>query len=151
MTFSPRVPTTFRRAPARTLGRASSSRLRIGTDLSAVSEIQASVDQFGLAYLQRLFTPTELQDCQHGQTWRYASLAARFAAKEAVIKVLGVAKDCALAWSDIEIQRTRNGAPKLLLHRRAARLARAATLRHWSLTLSHEADYAMATVIAYRT
>ncbi len=149
MTFSPRVPTTFRRAPARTLGRSSTKGLRVGTDLSAVAEVEAAVQQFGLRYLQRLFTPTELHDCRHHQEWRYASLAARFAAKEAVIKVLGVDKDCALAWSDIEIRRSKQGPLKLLLHRRARQLARAAALRHWSISLSHESEYATATVVAH--
>jgi len=149
MTFSPRVPLTFRRAQARTLGRATNLGLRVGTDLSSVSEIQASVSQFGLRYLQRLFTASELQDCAEQQAWRYASLAARFAAKEAVIKVLQPNKSQAISWTEIEVRRLSNGAPSLHLHGRARQLAQAATLRHWSISLSHESDYATAMVVAH--
>ncbi|MFZ6848661.1 holo-ACP synthase [Undibacterium sp. RuRC25W] len=121
---------------------------RLGTDLVWIPEIEQSVVQFGDRYLQRMFSLQELQDCRQGQQLNYQKLAARVAAKEATMKILGLNKDTALPWNSIEVTRNANGLPGLRLHREAQALARTARLGECILSLSHEHEYAIATVIA---
>jgi len=125
--------------------------IRLGTDLVWIPEIQRSILQFGDRYLRRMFSERELQDCHSGQQQSYASLAARVAAKEATMKILGLNKDTALTWTSIEVVRRSNGSPGLRLYREAQTLANATGLNDYVLSLSHEHEYAIATVIATST
>ncbi|MFZ6751880.1 holo-ACP synthase [Undibacterium sp. Dicai25W] len=122
--------------------------MRVGTDLVWIPEIERSILQFGDRYLRRMFSERELQDCYSEQRQSYASLAARVAAKEATMKILGLNKDTALSWNSIEVVGRTNGSPGLRLHREAQTLARVAGLDDYVLSLSHEHEYAIATVIA---
>ncbi|MBC3885698.1 holo-ACP synthase [Undibacterium griseum] len=121
--------------------------LAIGTDLVWIPEIRQSMLQFGARYLNRLFTPDELNDCQGSEESMTASLAARIAAKEAVMKLLGVPAATALPWKTIEVRRMASGQPRLQLYGAARRLARQAGITLHAISLSHEKDYATATVI----
>lgn len=141
-------PSAFRRANARVSGRKPRPRLRLGNDLCAIAEVQNATTTFGLRYLNRIFTQQELADCSTAQGWRFCSLAARFAVKEATMKVLRLSPEQALAWCDIEVRRDRQGAPRLHLQGRAQTLAQQAGLSNWCLSFSHEAEYACATVLA---
>ncbi|MBC3862791.1 holo-ACP synthase [Undibacterium jejuense] len=123
----------------------------LGTDLVWIPEIERSILQFGDRYLRRMFSEQELQDCHSAQQRNYPSLAARVAAKEATMKILGLNKDTALSWNSIEVVRRTNGSPGLRLHREAQILARVAGLDDYVLSLSHEHEYAIATVIATST
>ncbi|MFZ6864331.1 holo-ACP synthase [Undibacterium sp. Ji67W] len=125
--------------------------MRLGTDLVWIPEIQRSILQFGDRYLRRMFSEQELQDCHSAQQQSYASLAARVAAKEATMKILGLNKDTVLPWNSIEVVRHANGSPGLRLHRQAQTLASAAGFNNYLLSLSHEHEYAIATVIATLT
>ncbi len=75
------------------------------------------------------------------------SLAARFAAKEAVMKALGVGLG-AFAFADVEVQRRSSGEPVLVLTGRAARLAADQDVRSWLVSLTHTDTAAAAVVIA---
>ena len=119
---------------------------RVGVDLTSVAEVERSLRHFGDRYARRLFTDHELESVA-GSDDRAASLAARFAAKEAVVKVLEPSGSRP-AWRDIEVRRTRNGACRLRLHGRAARLAGARGIDAMSVSLSHEAGLAVAVVAA---
>ncbi len=125
--------------------------MRLGTDLVWIPEIERSILQFGDRYLRRMFSEQELQDCHSAQQPNYASLAARVAAKEATMKILGLSKDTALPWNAIEVVRRTNGSPGLRLYREAQTLAQFAGLDDYVLSLSHEHEYAIATVIATST
>jgi holo-[acyl-carrier protein] synthase len=89
--------------------------------------------------LERLFAPDE-----RGLT--VASLAARFAAKEAVAKALGA--PAGLAWQDCEVVSAASGRPWLVLRGTVAKAAADAGVRHWHLSLSHDAGIASALVVA---
>lgn len=89
--------------------------------------------------LERLFTPGE-----RGES--IESLAARFAAKEAVAKALGAPPG--LSWQDAEVTRGQFGKPELVLHGRAAELARELGISALHLSLSHDAGIATAVVVA---
>ncbi|MDE2428757.1 MAG: holo-ACP synthase [Burkholderiales bacterium] len=122
--------------------------MRVGTDLVWIPDVQQSLRQFGDRYLRRLFSSRELADCRGEEQRQQASLAARIAAKEAVMKILQPDRHTALPWLTIEVIRTANGSPALALHGAARALAKASKIRQFSLSLSHEHDYATATVIA---
>ncbi|MBI4545598.1 MAG: holo-ACP synthase [Gemmatimonadetes bacterium] len=96
--------------------------------------------------LRRLFTAGELDYC-FGLARPAASLAARFAAKEAFFKALGTGYGRGGAWTEVEVRRVGAGRPVLELHGRAARLARDQGVRHVHLSLSHTAELATAQVL----
>jgi len=101
------------------------------------------VSRHGKHYLERIYTPAELELCGR----RIESLAGRFAAKEAVAKALG----CGIGdveWKEIEILGDEQNAPVLHLHGKAAQKADELGLTNWSLSLSHSQSHAMAFVVA---
>ncbi|MFZ6656349.1 holo-ACP synthase [Undibacterium sp. TJN19] len=125
-----------------------SQEIRVGTDLVWIPDIQASIANFGDRYLQQLFCPEELYDCRGEEASRNASLAARFAAKEALMKVLRPSRDTVLNWQNIQVLKRRDGSPELVLLAEAYNLARKAGVQQLTVSLSHEHEYASATVLA---
>lgn len=117
--------------------------LRVGTDLTSVPEVRAAIAAHGERYLHRIFAPEELADTG-GDPRR---LAARFAAKEAVLKVLRPGDD-AVPWNEIRVRRHPSGWTDLVLSGRAAERARAEHLEDWAVSLSHEGELASAVVVA---
>jgi holo-[acyl-carrier protein] synthase len=91
-----------------------------------------------------LFTVAERAECGDAA----ARLTARFAAKEAVLKLLAPDDDMIPRWCSIELRTAPNGAPSLLLHDEAAELARRRRLGPMSVSLSHGAGIGTATVVA---
>jgi holo-[acyl-carrier protein] synthase len=118
---------------------------RLGFDLAQVSAIQKSLQCFGERFAQRLFTDHELDYAGSGHGVRAQRLAARFAAKEAVIKALGLS-EAGVNWRDIEVVKLNGGGCGIALHGRVAQLAAAMGAGPLSLSLSHEGDYAGAVV-----
>ncbi len=123
----------------------------VGVDLVAVAEVQASLEAHGDRYARRLFTADERRYCARQAHAAAASFAARFAAKEATLKLLRpAAHDQGVPWSDIEVVRDDSGACDLALSGAALALARRRRLSGFSVSLSHEAGLAIAVVIAER-
>ncbi len=117
--------------------------LSTGVDLIEVERIAEAINRHGERFLQRVFTPGELEQCLGNQ----ASLAARFAAKEAVAKALG----CGIGdvrWREIEVLRDERRAPVLILHGAAQQRAAEQGLETWSLSLSHTRFHAVAFAVA---
>jgi holo-[acyl-carrier protein] synthase len=114
----------------------------IGVDIIEIHRIQQAVEKWQDRFLQRIYTDRELQDCDR----RWPSLAARFAAKEAVLKALGTSKD--IGWHDIEIRRNENDAPYICLHSNALTIAGQLGIRNFAISLSHSEKYAVAVSIA---
>ena len=117
--------------------------LSTGVDLVEVERLQSAIERHGDRLLQRVFTPRELADCG----CHPPSLAARFAAKEAVSKALGTGIG-AVTWHEIEILRGPSRRPMLHLHGEAQRLAESLGLTAWSISLSHTHQHAIALVVA---
>ena len=117
--------------------------IRVGADLASVADVSASIDHFGDRYLRRLFTDHELASCEG----RPASLAARFAAKEATIKVLRPV-DANPEWRSIEVRRAPSGACDLHLSGTAARMAAEQGIDELAISLTHEGGIAAAVVVA---
>jgi holo-[acyl-carrier protein] synthase len=112
----------------------------VGTDIVRIARL---ADLATPAFRQRSFTAAELDIC----AGRTESLAGRWAAKEAVMKALGVGVG-EVALTDIEIGREESGRPIVSLSGTAATRARAAGLTQWEVSISHDGDYAIATVLA---
>jgi holo-[acyl-carrier protein] synthase len=120
--------------------------VRVGTDIESIEDVRASIERCGARYARRIFTDHEI-DCCGGVTSSAASgLAARFAAKEAVIKLLQPV-DTIPTWRSIEIERLDGGASRVQLSGDAALLARHAGISSLSLSMSHGAGIATATVV----
>jgi holo-[acyl-carrier protein] synthase len=117
--------------------------LRVGIDLVKAATIQAALAEHGQRYLDRVFTPAEQAQCD-GDPLR---LAARFAAKEATMKVLQVGPDDAVPWPSIEVVRDPGSGPRIALRGPAADLASAAGLSALALSFTHEDEYAAAVVV----
>jgi holo-[acyl-carrier protein] synthase len=109
------------------------------------------VERFALALrrtpsmLERLFTPAERTN-QHGEARAPESLAARFAAKEALVKALGEAG--VGEWTDVEVGTDPAGRPVLTVSGAVAEHAAARGIAHWHVSLSHDGGIASAVVIA---
>lgn len=117
--------------------------LRTGIDLIEIQRLEESIERHGDRFLQRIFTESELQECGNN----LASLAARFAAKEAVSKALGTGIGT-VGWREIEILRGPLREPVLHLHGEAARLATDLGIKDWSVSLSHTFTHAVAVAVA---
>ncbi len=117
--------------------------LRVGTDLVEIARLEQVIARHGERFLQRIYTPQELEDC----AGKLPSLAARWAAKEAVAKALGTGIG-PVAFREIEVRRGPQREPILHLHGNAAALAADLGLTEWALSLSHTDRYAVAMVAA---
>lgn len=126
-------------------GRNNIPTIRIGSDLVAVASITESIERFGPRYLQRVFTSSEIEYCTRSPGERDRRLAARFAAKEATLKVLRP-RGHWLDWRNIEIVRTSAGWCEIKLHGPARLMALRQGITGISVSLSHEQDYAIAVV-----
>lgn len=116
--------------------------VRTGCDLQPVADVADAVRDFGPRYLDRVYTPREQEDCRRGGA---ASLAARFAAKEAVLKLIGEPDGVDLRSIETD---TRQGRPVVRLRGRAADLAARAGLGDIDVSLSHAGGLAMAVAVA---
>jgi holo-[acyl-carrier protein] synthase len=124
--------------------------LRVGVDLVQVSRIAESISHFGDRFLERVYTEGELAYGRAVPALAAERLAARFAAKEATIKALDLA-DRGVGFRQIEVRRDPSGSCRIQLSGEAARVATEAGVEDIALSLSHEGDYATATVVAVTT
>ena len=117
--------------------------LRTGVDLIEINRLTNLNPNIRKRFLERVFTPLELEQTCQSDT----RLAGRFAAKEAVAKALGTGIG-QVSWKDIEIENDETGAPLLHLRGNADRIAREMHLNVWSISISHSKTYAVAMAIA---
>ncbi len=114
-----------------------------GIDIAEVPRIAAALDRWGERFLERVYTPAERERYRD----RVLSLAARFAAKEAVMKALGTGAR-GVSWKDIEILPDARGKPTVRLYGRGEARARGLGIQVWEISLSHSREMAIASVVA---
>jgi holo-[acyl-carrier protein] synthase len=121
----------------------------IGTGLDAVEvrRIAHSIERYGDRFLYRIYTEYEIEYCRRRVRGSAESFAARFAAKEAGAKALGTGISRGVTWNEFHVRREPGGRPTLHLEGRAADLARQLGVTAISLSLTHTADLAMASVV----
>src|SRR5918999_4275766 len=109
--------------------------VRVGVDLVRVERLERLLSEHDAAP-ERLFTAGELEYCR-GKRRAAEHLAARFAAKEAVLKALGTAMTQGTRWTDVEVVNERSGRPTVVLHGETAARAGRGGLRELDVSLSH--------------
>jgi holo-[acyl-carrier protein] synthase len=120
----------------------------IGTDIIEISRVRDSIERYGERFLRRVFTDGERAYCEvKSDHARWASFAARFAAKEACSKALGSGIGEHVAWRDIEITVDAAGKPHLRLFGKVAERFATSPVHILHVSLSHSADFATAFVI----
>ncbi len=118
----------------------------LGIDIIKVDRIRASLERFGDRFTRRVLTDEERRYVRD----RPETMAGRWAAKEAVSKVLGLGVR-GIGWRDIEIERLPTGQPHVRLHGRAATRAEQLGMGRVAVSISHESDYAVAVAFGVRT
>ncbi|HEY7462823.1 MAG TPA: holo-ACP synthase [Candidatus Limnocylindria bacterium] len=121
------------------------SRHEIGVDLVDIDRIVAVLGRFPDRFRQRVLTEGEARYCRN----KVERIAGRWAAKEAISKVLGLGVR-GVGWREIEILPNRAGAPQVTLHARAAARAAYLDLEDVTVSISHERRMAVAVAIAHR-
>lgn len=117
-----------------------------GIDIAEVPRVREAIERFGRRFLERVYTPGEIQYCD-SKANRLERYAARFAAKEAAMKALGTGWNHGVRWRDCEVVRMPGGRPTIQFHGKAAEFAAKLGVRNASLSLTHTVDQAMAQVI----
>jgi len=123
--------------------------LGVGLDLIELDRFKAAMKRQGAPFLEKLFTPAERRYCE--DKWnRIAHYAARFAAKEAVLKALGTGWSGGIRWTDVEVARDPAGSVTVRLAGLAKKAAARRGIRRVHLNITHAQKYAAAVAIAER-
>lgn len=117
-----------------------------GIDICEISRMEAMLSRRGEKAHERLFTSDEVRYCA-AKARPAQSFAARFAAKEAVMKMLGTGWSNGVRWRDIEVRRGKGGPPAIQLHGEAARRAERMGIRRVHVSITHSGDLAVVHVI----
>lgn len=115
----------------------------LGVDLVAVGRMRRVVERWNERFLRRVFTQEELNYCLKRRD-PIPHLAARFAAKEATLKALGIGLSMGVRWTELEVRRKPGQPPILVLSGRSRAVGRAKGASQVLLSLTHDGDYALA-------
>ena len=115
--------------------------INVGIDIIEIERIQNVKIKYPKRFLKKIFTQNEINYCRD----RSPKLAARFAAKEAMMKALGTGIR-GVGWKDVEVIRNRGQAPQIKLSGRGKKVGESIGLKNTSLSISHSKDYAVACV-----
>ena len=118
----------------------------IGIDLVTVKRIEEAIQRWGERFQKKVFTPGEIDYCS-GKRNPFPNYAARFAAKEAFVKALGIGIRRGVHWKDIEVQRGPLGRPILKLNGMAPEICRKEGIEGIFLSLTHDRDFSSAMVV----
>ncbi len=121
-----------------------------GIDIVETRRIAELIDNHGDRFLERCFTDAEREYCFRNKKRHIEHLAGRFAAKEAVLKVLGTGWRGGIAWTDIEILPEPSGQPKIHLTGECSRIAKKLGITRWHVSISHIETHATASAIGMR-
>jgi len=118
-----------------------------GIDLVDCPRIEEMVKQHGERFVNRIFTAAE-QAYAEANKDRIEKLAGRFAAKEAVLKLMGTGWRGKIAWTDIEVINNPAGQPEVTLGGEVKKLAEKLGIKHISVSITHTANFAIASAVA---
>jgi holo-[acyl-carrier protein] synthase len=118
-----------------------------GIDLVDCPRIEAMIKRHGERFVQRVFTAAE-QAYAEGNKNEIEKLAGRFAAKEAVLKLMGTGWRGKIAWTDIEIINNSSGQPEVTLDGEVKKIADKLGIEHISVSITHTANFAIASAVA---
>jgi holo-[acyl-carrier protein] synthase len=115
----------------------------LGIDIVEVKRVKGLVDRWGDRFLHRIFTPWEISYCK-SKSSPEQSLAARFAAKEAILKAIGTGLSQGIRWTSMEIVNDKNGCPNVRLGKRIKDKIKDKKIL---ISMSHTKEYAVAQAI----
>jgi holo-[acyl-carrier protein] synthase len=118
----------------------------LGVDIAEVPRVQAAIERHGQRFLDRVFTPSEIEYCERFKN-KFERYAGRFAAKEAGMKALGTGWRRGIRWVDLEVVRERSGRPTISLAGEAAKIAGQLGVKNISVSITHTEAQALAQVI----
>lgn len=118
----------------------------IGTDIVSIPRIEKAVERFGERFINKVFTDKEAIVCKVKKD-QASHLAARFAAKEAVLKALGTGISNGIGFKDVEVFREHGKRPEIILHGKGKETAGTLGVKNIHLSISHDAGLAVAFVV----
>jgi len=118
-----------------------------GIDLVDCPRIEKMVEDHGERFINRVFTSAE-QAYAEANKDRIEKLAGRFAAKEAILKLMGTGWRGKIAWTDIEVVNNKAGRPEVNLCGEVKKIADGLGIRHISVSITHTANFAIASAVA---
>ena len=121
-------------------------KISCGVDIIEIERIKESIQSIGDAYLERVYTKSEIEYCESKKMQKYQHYAARFAAKEAAFKALSeeVRDKYLISWKDIEVLNDCNGRPRLNI------LNKDIKIESIDISISHCKEYAVANVVVLK-
>jgi holo-[acyl-carrier protein] synthase len=121
----------------------------MGVDIIEIYRMKDSVKKWGKSFLTKIFTPREIK-YSNARRFSYQHFAARFAAKEAVVKAFGEPNKHPIRWTDIEVLNDKEGKPIIEFHNDALKLKKKKKVGSVVVSMSHSENYAIANVILTR-
>ncbi len=118
-----------------------------GIDLVDCPRIAEMVERHGERFIDRVFTKAEQAYAKSTKN-EIEKLAGRFAAKEAILKLMGTGWRGKIAWTDIEVVNNAMGRPEVALEGEVKRIAEKLGIRHVSVSITHTANFAIASAVA---
>jgi holo-[acyl-carrier protein] synthase len=118
-----------------------------GIDLVDCPRIEAMIERHGERFIQRVFTAAEQAYAESNKN-KIEKLAGRFAAKEAILKLVGTGWRGKIAWTDIEIINNSSGQPEVTLGGEVEKIADKLGIKHISVSITHTANFAIASAVA---
>ncbi len=118
-----------------------------GIDLVDCPRIEEMVARHGERFVQRVFTAAEQAYAESNKN-KIEKLAGRFAAKEAILKLMGTGWRGKIAWTDIEIINNSSGQPEVTLDGEVKKIAGKLGIKHISISITHTANFAIASAVA---
>lgn len=120
--------------------------LGMGVDIVEIYRMRDAIKKWGDSFLTKIFTPREIR---YSTARRFAPqhFAARFAAKEAVVKAFGEPNKHPIRWTEIEVLNDKEGKPVIAFHNDALKLKRKKKVGNVVVSMSHSENYAIANVI----
>ena len=122
----------------------------IGIDLIECSRVRDVLERHGDRFLERLLTPAEIEYVRGYNKQLVPRLAGRFAAKEAILKVLGTGWRGQIAWRDMEILNDRSGQPHVTLSGECAQVAAKLGITRILISITHTENYGAANAMVLR-
>ena len=118
-----------------------------GIDLVDCPRIEEMLKRHGDRFVQRIFTEAEQAYAETNKN-KIEKLAGRFAAKEAVLKLMGTGWRGKIAWTDIEVINNSSGQPEVILSGEVEKIAAKLGIKHISISITHTANFAIASAVA---
>lgn len=118
-----------------------------GIDLVDCPRIEQMIERHGERFINRVFTEAEQAYAASNRNG-VEKLAGRFAAKEAILKLMGTGWRGKIAWTDIEVKNDNAGRPEVTLAGEVKKIAEDLGIEHISISITHTANFAIASAVA---